>query len=637
MNHPKKTVAAALPERGILAISIALSLAACSHFPDKKVDTVKKSKAPHELIKKQSKKGFDAYKNLQKTLLEKQSPSKETESPLLNSNQTASEPLSGDDGKSTAEILAQQSKSTFKESDSLKQALNQPAKKQVKVGLNVPSQYADKLVNLDFEQSSIRHVLKALAMDVGLNLAMPSFLPRSTEQVTLLFNRTPFAQVLKEVLKIADIHGKIEGNMLTISPLEQRFFHLDFMETVNQNSFSAGGDILGNAIGSSGNTGASTSSSSSSSNNISGEFRFDGTSMPQSNPYDALEAMLQSIIDQPEQTVVSTKNLAESGLVSTSEAEFTESNVYASNQTASYTLNRMTGTLYVQAKPSKMKVIADLIEKYSETLRKQVHIEAQILEVSLDDSHQWGIDWAYIGDQFAVGNSASGQQLGGISTQLPDGEMGFRALTIAAPVLAGLSGGSTLAASAVFQNFAATVNLLKEFGDVRVLSNPNIRTRHGQTGIITVGTSSSYVSQTATNNTTVAAGLAQTQNVTTSTVFDGLMLGVVPFIAENNSISLSVHPVQSRVNPASLALVNVGGDSVITLPEINIKTMMTQLKVNDGDIVIIGGLIDNTNAYRTNRIPLLSDIPFIGDILFSNNSEINTTKELVMVLKVNLI
>lgn len=497
----------------VLSLSCTLFLTACPKNIDKKVDSVEQSKAPHKLIKKQSEKGFDAYKNLQQELLS-DSKQQQNENTLLDSKSSNTKFLKSNQGKTTQQILAEQSKIGFQETKNLKQTLNQITHSAETIKLNIPQKYAKKRVSLDFEQSSIRHILKALAMDVGLNLAMPSFLPRSTEGVTLFFNQAPFSQVLKEVLKIADIHGMIEGNMLTISPLEKRFFHLDFMETINQNSFSAGGDILGDAIGSSGGSssggsGGGSGGGSSSGNNISGEFRFDGSSMPQSNPYDALELMLKSFITDTDQKVTSSKNLSESGLA---ETPFTDEGIFESNLTASYNLNRLTGSLFVQAKPSKMKIIASLVEQYSASLRKQVHIEAQILEVSLDDSHQWGIDWSYIGNNFALGNSASGQQTGGISTLLPDGDQGLRALTIAAPLLAGVSGGSSIAATAVFQNFAATVNLLKQFGDVRVLSNPNIRTRHGQTGIITVGTSSTYVSQTATSNTGAAGlGLAQTQ------------------------------------------------------------------------------------------------------------------------------
>jgi type II secretory pathway component GspD/PulD (secretin) len=124
--------------------------------------------------------------------------------------------------------------------------------------------------------------------------------------------------------------------------------------------------------------------------------------------------------------------------------------------------------------------------------------------------------------------------------------------------------------------------------------------------------------------------------VQTSQVFDGLMIGVVPFIDIDGNISLSVHPVQSKVDPLSLQLVSAGGDTRITLPVVDLKSMVTQLKVRSGDAVILGGLIDQTDARSSVEVPALGRIPILGN-LFRQRANEDSVRELVLVLKVTLL
>jgi len=112
-----------------------------------------------------------------------------------------------------------------------------------------------------------------------------------------------------------------------------------------------------------------------------------------------------------------------------------------------------------------------------------------------------------------------------------------------------------------------------------------------------------------------------------------LVIGLLPFIADNGKISMIVHPIQSNVDAASLALQDIGGESRITLPQVDLKEISTTISMQNGDLIMLGGLIDRGKASSTDGVPGLSKIPLVGK-LFQDKQGIDATRELVIVLKV---
>jgi type II secretory pathway component GspD/PulD (secretin) len=125
----------------------------------------------------------------------------------------------------------------------------------------------------------------------------------------------------------------------------------------------------------------------------------------------------------------------------------------------------------------------------------------------------------------------------------------------------------------------------------------------------------------------------RTTNIEVSTVFDGLILGVIPFIEEDGRITLLVNPINSDVDEDSLEPVATGGGESISLPIVRIKEISTTIALNSGDIVILGGLIDKQKVTRNQGIPILSAIPGIG-YLFRDEHFRDQSRELVIVLSV---
>ena len=119
-------------------------------------------------------------------------------------------------------------------------------------------------------------------------------------------------------------------------------------------------------------------------------------------------------------------------------------------------------------------------------------------------------------------------------------------------------------------------------------------------------------------------------------MFDGLILGVIPFIEEGGRITLLINPIKSDVDQASLELENTGAGQSISLPVVHIKEISTTIALNSGDMVMLGGLIDKRHSTENRGVPILSSIPIFG-YLFKNDFKSDVTREMVIILSVNVI
>lgn len=313
---------------------------------------------------------------------------------------------------------------------------------------------------------------------------------------------------------------------------------------------------------------------------LAGNFKMTGRSAGQGNAYDVLEENV--------------KRLMSSG--------------------GKYALNRLSGNLYLKDTPTVIRSAARLINNLKEMLDRQILIEARIIEVALTDEHRYGIDWSVL-RQEAAGlprTTLTGWNLGqGLILSHQDGD----------------------------DTINAVINALDQFGDTRVVSNPSIRSKHSKPAIISVGTSFTYKKSIETTRTSTGTSEDLSTEVEVSTVFDGLILGVIPFIEEDGRISLMINPIKSDVDRTSLEPESVGGaDSglSISLPRVLIKEISTTISLDNNEVAILGGLIDRRNVTTDSGVPGLSKIPVLG-YLFKDKVKTEETRELVIILSVRLV
>lgn len=476
-------------------------------------------------------------------------------------------------------------------------------------------------VSVDADNGDVQDVLRAISDQAGMSLLLDPELSELKRKISMHLKDVPASMVFQNVMKLLDLNGTVKNNVMIIRPFEDKLYNLDFIQSSATMDFNVGGDVFGanNSNSSSGGSGGDSSS-----NGMSGNLTMTNTGSKHSDAYEELDNMLAILIGK------NTANSVKKDLPGVRPTSLDEKK--QGGEQPRYSLNQMTGTLYVRARPSQVNTVTRLINRYKMVLQRQILIEAQILDVSLSEKYQYGIDWSVLRRRVAVNYASTAGTLASVQAQLPI--INAPAQTVTLPATSFGGAGRSLGAVYSDGRFTSAINMLREFGTVRVLSNPSIRARNAHPAFISVGTSSQYIAKSSSTVTNAGGGATTTtSDVTTSSVFDGIVLGVEPFITDNGKINLTIHPMQSTVDSDSLALIDVGGGNKVTLPVIDFKGMTTALSMNNGDTVILGGLINETGYDTGDGVPGLTDLPLLGS-LFGGRAHDKTARELIIVLRV---
>lgn len=298
------------------------------------------------------------------------------------------------------------------------------------------------------------------------------------------------------------------------------------------------------------------------------------------------------------------------------------------------------GVVVVRALPRDLRAVEQYLRAARLNIERQVVLEAKIIDVRLRDGQQSGVNWA----AFVNGDNTRGS--GGL---LSPGT----ALRPTGSLTSGLLGavpGSSIAldpaASAgvfglAFQtsNFAALLQFLETQGDVQVLSSPRIAAMNNQSAVLKVGTDDFFVTSVSTNIQTGVAGgqPISTPNITVQPFFSGVALNVTPQIDEDSNIILHVHPSVTDVTEKP-KVVNLGNLGNFTLPlaSSQISETDTIVRVRDGNIVAIGGLMTSAQLRDRSQVPALGDLPMVGGA-FRSTAAAQRKSELVILLKPTVI
>lgn len=293
-------------------------------------------------------------------------------------------------------------------------------------------------------------------------------------------------------------------------------------------------------------------------------------------------------------------------------------------EAASVIIHPETGVVDVRATSRQHEKIQEFLSEVMAAARRQVLIEATIAEVRLSDNYQQGIDWLGLqrgGDKAAIGQ--------GVSPRVLDDAGAL--LTQPGSLASGVA--NTLFTFAVRDGgFSAAIRLLQSFGDVRVVSSPKLSVLNNQTALLKVVNNvvffniKSDTSQTTNNALTTVTTTPQSVSV-------GLVMSVTPQISHEGNVLLNVRPSISRVtsfkrdpNPSIPAgLLNL-------VPEIETREMESIMRVGDGEVAVLGGLMQDDIDYRTDAVPGLSSLPLLGN-LFTHRNDTARKTELVIFLR----
>lgn len=271
------------------------------------------------------------------------------------------------------------------------------------------------------------------------------------------------------------------------------------------------------------------------------------------------------------------------------------------------------GLVTIRAFPNEIVAVRKFINDTQEHLRRQVIIEAKIMEVTLNDDYQQGVKWD--------------QVLGHIdSTDLSFSTTG----NIAGNVISSAIGGTT-AISFLNKDFSGVIELLQTQGNVQVLSSPRITATNNQKAVFKVGEDEYFVTEVSSTTTTGTA-TTTTPEVELTPFFSGIALDVTPQIDENGEVILHVHP-SVTITDEQIKTINLGEDEfLLPLAQSSVRESDTIIRAKSGEIVVIGGLIETRKVDLESKTPLLGDIPLVGE-LFKSKSQTTQKKELVIMLK----
>ncbi|MBE7424315.1 MAG: pilus (MSHA type) biogenesis protein MshL [Zoogloeaceae bacterium] len=305
---------------------------------------------------------------------------------------------------------------------------------------------------------------------------------------------------------------------------------------------------------------------------------------------------------------------------------------YETLQAASVMVNRETGFLMARATSRQHEKIQEFLDQVLSSARRQVLIEATIVEVRLNQDYQQGIDWQYF-NQGAAGR-AIGQGATTRSFRVNPTTGAFEATTSTSTLPSAI--GNTLFSLAFRRgDFLTAIKLLETFGTLKVLSSPKMSVLNNQTALLKVVDNVVYFLIDAKIVPGIL-GAPSTTTVTTTpqSVAVGLVMSVTPQIGENNSVLLNVRPTISRTFGPGKADPNpnipAGQSNVV--PEIQTREMESLMRVNDGEIAVLGGLMQEEVINNDDAVPGVSKIPILGN-LFTYRNDTTRKTELVIFLR----
>ena len=299
---------------------------------------------------------------------------------------------------------------------------------------------------------------------------------------------------------------------------------------------------------------------------------------------------------------------------------------YTQKDDASFVIDKSVGLITVTAKPSMLKVVENYLDNLKKNLYQQVNIEAKIIEVFLEDSSKIGLDWSSVLKDFNISSTVSFGNAGQVYPHNNNNPDLFANTFVSRVFIPSL-------------NFNVMLNALNEQGDTHVLANPKLTVLNGQPALISIGKDVAYVKTVTrdvdsdTNETTYTAEVGN--------VVQGIALGVMASILDNNKIILHLTPITTDIenldSTGSVPMTSIGDGAVeLGLPQVKVREMSTMVQVDDGEMLIIGGLIDSIESKTGSFAPGLGSIPVVK-YLFGVEEKQMRKRELVILLTPKII
>ena len=283
-------------------------------------------------------------------------------------------------------------------------------------------------------------------------------------------------------------------------------------------------------------------------------------------------------------------------------------------EAASVIMNPESGVITVRATSRQHEKIQEFIDRVTLSSHRQVLIEATIVEVQLGEGYQQGINWERIGS-----NATFSIERAGVSSNVGNAVTPFKMKYTNAAL-----------------GLTAAVDLLQAFGTAKVLSSPRLSVMNNQTALLKVVENYTYffVKSDIVPASVVGAQPTTATTTTPQTVSVGLVMTVTPQVSGNGTVILNVRPSISSITELKAdpnpELAKAGVQNLV--PQISTREIESVMRVNSGEIAVLGGLMKDGVDWKTGRVPLAGQIPLIGE-LFNTRNNSATKSELVVFLR----
>lgn len=313
------------------------------------------------------------------------------------------------------------------------------------------------------------------------------------------------------------------------------------------------------------------------------------------------------------------------------------------SESRSVMITPQAGMVVVKAMPNELSAVRDFLERSELSVKRQVILEAKILEVRLSEGFEAGVNWGAISgqiaasknlqDNFAINTDGSGTEVNefrpvNVNRLYVDAEGNLQNLSIPSRE----SIGGTVAGLIQVTDITKLLSLLETQGTVQVLSSPRVSTVNNQKAVIRVGSDEYFVTGISSNQTSNAATTTSTPNIELSSFFSGISLDVTPQISERGEVILHIHPVVSEVTDQQKVF--TVGDEEFALPLAlrGVRESDSIVKAANGQVIVLGGLMTESSNVTDGKRPVLGDIPGVN-ALFRTKHKAKAKTELVILLR----
>ncbi|MBF0611537.1 MAG: pilus (MSHA type) biogenesis protein MshL [Magnetococcales bacterium] len=527
---------------------------------------------------------------------------------------------------------------------------------------------SQQLVSIGVNKVPLRTFFMGLAAESDINVMVH---PDVVGDITLDLKQVTIADAIQAACKMNELSCQVTpaGFMVFPNRLEIRQFHVDYLRM--QRTGTSVTQV------SSGQTTTSTSSSSSGlpggQNNTTSASQVSGsqvTTTSQSHFWNELVSSLCGIMgigvtsQQPEGGAASPMGGLLSGGRNPTGGENQQLGCMEvipqqgnpATQGRRVVVNPSTGTVMVRGSAMELDEIDHFLKRQERELDRQVILESKILEVELAEGSQTGINWsALINGSIRIGQTGGGTVFGpsavnpifnpnSSGVMAPSNTSGLRGEMVQWGVnentplgvnnLPISSAGGVFSIASSSHGFDSFIELLQAQGKVQILSSPRVTTMNNQKAVIRVGQDEMFVTNVEFQaRTTATGGSADPIAIPKfTTFFSGIALDITPQIGDNNTVRLHVHPSVSEVS-TDTKLISLGNQSQsYPLALSRIREADTIVRANNGEVVVIGGLMKETQTGRDQGLPIMGQLPGLGG-LFRHSQESQRKSELVILIR----